>query len=389
MATTAAFNDDEVLKSSSLQNVDNLTLLSLSQQVPPHEEENQMKILEGSFDNSKSNEDSLDSVPNIEYGTDSSKYDFNTNSGSSSFANDKLNLKRVPVTDSSKSVFSIGNSVTSQSHSYGSMHYTLPSFCSQLPTSSLMEQDLIKGAFVPNHHSQISKLPQKLKASTVNAARIVRIQENLTNSKRGFKCLSTNGLFHPFQYFPSAYDVEEQEQKESKIREKQELAAQCRERFVKGVDKRKLKYEDPFNDDYQFPFPQGNLYNYDQEASRLLKWKDYYKRKFGPFVVGKASHKFTEGHTVASQKNLKDTVKILYSQLIEDWGDAKFRVVVTNDDYIAIQFDINSLLFATIDLESDDKEDIGNKSQTAEADKALVLQKAKLKQTLQRDPKKF
>ena len=161
---------------------------------------------------------------------------------------------------------------------------------------------MVKGAFVPNHHSQISKLPHKLKAATVNANRINRIQENLTNSKRGFKCLNTNGLFHPFQYYPSAYDVEEQADKESKLREKQELAAQCRERFVQGVDKRKLKHEDPFNDDYQFPFPQGNLYNYDQELDRLAKWKDYYKRKCGSFVVSKVSHKYTEGHTVASQK---------------------------------------------------------------------------------------
>lgn len=221
-------------------------------------------------------------------------------------------------------------------------HYQLPNFASILSSDGNSEQDFIQRAYNAANFTSIRDLPDTIKPGEVTVLRQQHILENRkpTLSADDIVALRReaarrNGLFHEFEYIPSRYSLRDE------MSTKERLESEARRLDIGGRDwacssnVKKLKYEDTFEDkEYRFPY-RSDPFQATQDQVMRAKWIEDSKILHGPFIP--AGRVQTER---SSRQMLPDIVKKIHRIIAEDWGDYDFQVLATEDDNIAIRFDM-------------------------------------------------
>jgi len=222
--------------------------------------------------------------------------------------------------------------------------YTKATTTNLLPEYKNTETDKIRDAFTANNFGSLSKLPWELQAGTVMHARASGIQENLRSGVGNgtvahHKPLQRRGLFHEFEYIPSKYNLADELKRHERAEAVATMDTISQKQFVYAGTGKRLKHEDSFEDRaWRYPYMDDPFEGAD-EQERRLKWINESKVIQGPFLptgVAKALH-------TPSRSQLPDMIKQLHEIMRVDWGTSNFSVMATQDDIIAVRFELNTI----------------------------------------------
>ena len=222
-------------------------------------------------------------------------------------------------------------------------HYQLPNFSSVLPEYANAEQDYIAQAFTASNFTRMSKLPNQVVTGGVSRARGVNTEVNRRSndiaSDYGKKPFGKAKLFSEFHYMPSRYSLADELSTKVRLEsEARRLEVGGRD-FTCASDTAKLKYEDQFEDrGYRFPY-LSDPFEAAQDQAMRAKWIDDSKILHGPFVPAGGTKPLEK----PSRKLLPDIVKEIHDVMTQDWSDYSFDVLATEDDNVAVRFDLTTV----------------------------------------------
>jgi hypothetical protein len=222
-------------------------------------------------------------------------------------------------------------------------HYQLPNFSSILPEFENAEQEYIGQAFSMANFTRISKLPNQVVTGGVSRRRGHNTESNRRSneiaSDYGKRAFGKPQVFSEFAYMPSRYSLAEE------LATKDRLESEARRMEVGGRDftcaagQKKLKYEDQFEDrGYRYPY-LSDPFEAAQDQAMRAKWIDDSKILHGPFIPTGTTKPLGK----PSRKLLPDIVKEIHNVVNEDWSDYSFDVLATEDDNVAVRFDLTTV----------------------------------------------
>lgn len=216
-------------------------------------------------------------------------------------------------------------------------NYMLPNFASILPEYSNVEADQIRNAFSVGNFQSLTKIPNKLGPNQVWKARQSQIDQNREKTFTP-KIVTSCGLFSQFEYIPTRYSVAE----ELDATERMESYAKRLEiggkEFICSSDTRKLKYQDGFEDKTSYPY-QSDPFEIAHDQELREKWISNKKILHGPFVSAAKRNTLD----IPTRKLLPDLLKDIQQVIKRDWEDYVFEVKLTDDENIALRFDVISV----------------------------------------------
>ena len=222
-------------------------------------------------------------------------------------------------------------------------HYQLPNFASILGGYINAEADVIREAYSASNFTSIRKIPNEVRPGEIIRARQQTVEDNrkphhtLTQVQElRRKGVTRRGYFQEFEYVPSRYSLS------AELRTKERLESEAKRLNVGGKDfipsgaTAKFKYEDGFEDkEFRFPY-MGDPFEAAQDQRMRAKWIEDSKILHGPFVPpGKA-----KGSARPTRVHLPEIVKGLHKIVTADWADYDFQVLATEDDNVAVRFDL-------------------------------------------------
>eukprot|EP00744_Colponema_vietnamica_P007150 GILI01010324.1.p1 GENE.GILI01010324.1~~GILI01010324.1.p1 ORF type:complete len:356 (+),score=41.23 GILI01010324.1:89-1156(+) len=256
-------------------------------------------------------------------------------------------------------------------------HFALPITANNLPEYANKEQEIIQQCFRSGNYTYLSKLPDEISPESINTVRHSQMLQNRTMKPEPkpwpkMQQLSGGGFFQAFEYSPSPYSAEADEEKRLKQESEDKRRHISEKDFISGpFGSTASKFEDPFlppasalasasfsgslgskgsggemssklsprtSEEYRYPY-LGDVYGAAQDQALRTKWLQESKILSGPFMAGGPK---AVGKVIRLQ--LPDIVTGLSKIIKEDWEDSKFSVIATAEDLIDIRFEV-----ATVD----------------------------------------
>ena len=223
-------------------------------------------------------------------------------------------------------------------------HYQVPSLNAILPDYTNRETDLIQQAFSRTSFVSVRDLPTTFRPSATARAMAAKMNNNRRRvDNAGARdaaaarnsTLARDGLFSTFDYIPSRYSLADE------LKTKDRLESEARMLDIGGKDwapsglSKRKKYEDIFeNPEYRFPY-MGDAFEAAADQKLRSKWIENAKVLHGPFVP--TSKKAPLGKPTRAM--MPDLVREVHG-VIAEVGKHTFEVMCTEDDHIAVRFQL-------------------------------------------------
>ena len=154
------------------------------------------------------------------------------------------------------------------------------------------------------------------------------------------KPLQRRGLFHEFEYIPSRYALaEELRRHEGAVARAHEDAISAHKFTCAGTGRRRLKFEDQFEDRaLRYPYlddPFGGR----AEQERRLKWL----RERRSSTARSSRPASAAARARDAPRGLRDAVARVHGALAADWATANFSVMATREDHVVTRFELGTV----------------------------------------------